>query len=988
MDNKLLSQFHTLAEDEQTIVLALAVILLPIGQVNFQQLLKQAHCFKPDTINQIAKPLKDKLLELHILENSREGWLCNAKLADYLIKIAAKESFFNALVNEVLKSHYYFHLNFTSVFKKLRLYLYINDSVQFKNSLEIIYRQFPDQFSSSLQRLFFNDFDEAWFAQLDNEIRFIALKSYLEENQFNLADCSLAYPLLEKYFATIKTKVTRQTVIEYRLLRGNFDNVEEWLLEDTSLGDLYLLATLRFLQNKNTEAIDLFNYYFTELKKITRKRNLTINGFCGLFYHLSLLKTRAPEHLDTLKKQLIIASKVENDEYINCHLYLLDALDVYRGRLTIDKSEFLLNKYLSTKNTPYAHLFHVLTLYWLDDVNLMLKMNKDFLVTLANFCKQAHQFGYKWYAVVSSLLLERLAYNDKQCVQIAALYKGSPLGDIIDLLPKIAVWERALNALAQLNDSSPTMQQVEPQSRMIWLLSLNNDHFNLQPREQKMGKSGRWTKGKAVSLKRLSDNLADFDYLSEQDKQICRGIEIEYEHEYYGYGLRPDFVLGEKALLAAVGHPHLYWAEREDFMNPIEIKVSQPQLLVKEKGASLHIFLLPQIKNNATLVLEKTANDGVTVYKISKQHQQVAEILGRNGLIVPNHAKQQVIDSITAIASTLTVQSDIGGQSVHAEEVSADSRLHVHLQPVSDGLQIEIFVQPFSDGGPIYKPAVGGRTVLAEIEGKQLQTTRDFNQEINYLEQTLTACPQLYPSKELHWLMDDPEMALEALLQLQALPDFVLLQWPKGKSIKISRVLGLAASHFSIRKENNWFSVEGNLQIGEGDVLQMQQLLQLLKTAKGRFLTLEEGQVIALTQELRQRLEDFAGLGDLHHDQMRFHPLAAPALEEITQGMTIKAEKQWQQQVQRLQEMTLIEPQLPSTFQGELRDYQLEGYQWMCRLAHWGAGACLADDMGLGKTVQALALILARASEGATLILAPTSVCMNWLEETQRLAPT
>jgi SNF2 family DNA or RNA helicase len=104
--------------------------------------------------------------------------------------------------------------------------------------------------------------------------------------------------------------------------------------------------------------------------------------------------------------------------------------------------------------------------------------------------------------------------------------------------------------------------------------------------------------------------------------------------------------------------------------------------------------------------------------------------------------------------------------------------------------------------------------------------------------------------------------------------------------------------------------------------------------------------------------------------------------------MTIKAEKQWQQQVQRLQEMALIEPQLPSTFQGELRDYQLEGYQWLCRLAHWGAGACLADDMGLGKTVQALALILARASEGATLILAPTSVCMNWLEETQRFAPT
>jgi SNF2 family DNA or RNA helicase len=44
--------------------------------------------------------------------------------------------------------------------------------------------------------------------------------------------------------------------------------------------------------------------------------------------------------------------------------------------------------------------------------------------------------------------------------------------------------------------------------------------------------------------------------------------------------------------------------------------------------------------------------------------------------------------------------------------------------------------------------------------------------------------------------------------------------------------------------------------------------------------------------------------------------------------------------------------------------------------------------MGLGKTVQALALILSRAPQGPTLILAPTSVCINWLEECARFAPT
>jgi SNF2 family DNA or RNA helicase len=51
-------------------------------------------------------------------------------------------------------------------------------------------------------------------------------------------------------------------------------------------------------------------------------------------------------------------------------------------------------------------------------------------------------------------------------------------------------------------------------------------------------------------------------------------------------------------------------------------------------------------------------------------------------------------------------------------------------------------------------------------------------------------------------------------------------------------------------------------------------------------------------------------------------------------------------------------------------------------------GGCLADDMGLGKTLQALGVLLERAAGGPALVIAPTSVCGNWLAETQRFAPT
>jgi SNF2 family DNA or RNA helicase len=44
--------------------------------------------------------------------------------------------------------------------------------------------------------------------------------------------------------------------------------------------------------------------------------------------------------------------------------------------------------------------------------------------------------------------------------------------------------------------------------------------------------------------------------------------------------------------------------------------------------------------------------------------------------------------------------------------------------------------------------------------------------------------------------------------------------------------------------------------------------------------------------------------------------------------------------------------------------------------------------MGLGKTLQTLAVMLMVATEGPILAIAPTSVCMNWISEAQRFAPT
>ena len=68
-----------------------------------------------------------------------------------------------------------------------------------------------------------------------------------------------------------------------------------------------------------------------------------------------------------------------------------------------------------------------------------------------------------------------------------------------------------------------------------------------------------------------------------------------------------------------------------------------------------------------------------------------------------------------------------------------------------------------------------------------------------------------------------------------------------------------------------------------------------------------------------------------------------------------------------------------------LRPYQREGVEWLWKLSEMRMGGVLADDMGLGKTLQSLAFIVARG--GPALVVCPSSLVQNWLEESAKFAP-
>jgi len=81
----------------------------------------------------------------------------------------------------------------------------------------------------------------------------------------------------------------------------------------------------------------------------------------------------------------------------------------------------------------------------------------------------------------------------------------------------------------------------------------------------------------------------------------------------------------------------------------------------------------------------------------------------------------------------------------------------------------------------------------------------------------------------------------------------------------------------------------------------------------------------------------------------------------------------------------------PKGLQTRLRDYQQQGLDWLQFLREYRLAGVLADDMGLGKTVQVLAHLLLEQERGRTdlpsLVVAPTSLMVNWRREAMRFAP-
>jgi superfamily II DNA or RNA helicase len=227
-------------------------------------------------------------------------------------------------------------------------------------------------------------------------------------------------------------------------------------------------------------------------------------------------------------------------------------------------------------------------------------------------------------------------------------------------------------------------------------------------------------------------------------------------------------------------------------------------------------------------------------------------------------------------------------------------------------------------------------------------------------------------------------MELVERLKAMARPD-IELEW-LGEAPRLVRASRPRDLRVQVQDRHDWFGLSGEIDV-DGERVALALLLDAVRERR-RLVRLDGRVWLSIAEELAERLAPLAHLSHPAKDGVEIGPAALSALDDLERdGVSLAAQGTFAKLLGRMRAASAEAPAVPAGFGGTLRDYQVDGYRWLCRLASWGAGACLADDMGLGKTLQALALLCQRAGQGPALVVAPTSVCANWVNEARRFAP-
>ena len=745
------------------------------------------------------------------------------------------------------------------------------------------------------------------------------------------------------------------------LLTGRLDEV----LQKMTPGSLYAkkLTAVRLLhEGRPDEALRLLTAVLKEEDNDTFVEPLT-----NFAYGLALGLTATPAAKRTAEK-LMKSRKLKGEDY--CYAMLLALHHYVRGDAADFVKAFSLNDCKDRMNWRLAALF--LKHYQVLDKDIpVITPPEDIVMTE----------GYDYL---------RLLYSDDFAAMkmiAAKLHEQTGLqGNLLPPVKKTERWERVIDQLMKLNTSVDAKHKTEVRKemeRVAYVVNLHN--YNVQPKLQKSKDGGiTWSKGRNIAMKSFS--IGGEPCMTAQDRQVATMVET---YNYGWYGQVSYELSGARVIAALVGCQSVYDEKTDQLVDIVEEPL---QLMVQpsQNGFSVRSNVNMKQVDSTGVCITQHGDKQLSVVKVSTSQKKTLELLSEIG-VFPKRSKTQLTNLLKTLSGDFTVMSPLLKNAADLKRVEASALIAVQIAPTdSQRFSVTLAVKPFGEHPPYQRPACGIEIVSTTIDGEQVQTERDFKQEsanAGRVRQTLADCEQS-PYEEDCWTLDTAE-SLTLLEWLRTHTDVAYAEWPKGSRMRVVRpMITPDRLRLKISSAGQWFELEGDVNIGDKEKMKVAELLERLRHADGNFIRLGDDEYIALSEQLRRQLQALDQMTTGRGQKLKVAAMNGLQLQSLgDMGAKVKADEGFTLLMQRIREADKLTFDVPTNIHAELRPYQLQGFEWMSRLAHWGAGACLADDMGLGKTLQAITLMQARAAKGPQLVVMPTSVVLNWQAELRRFAP-
>ena len=573
-------------------------------------------------------------------------------------------------------------------------------------------------------------------------------------------------------------------------------------------------------------------------------------------------------------------------------------------------------------------------------------------------------------------------------VDAVLLWLHEPLDDtrarLVAELRKPA-WERALAALdaaLRLGD------RVHSGEHITFRLEVMGTQILVQPHVHRISKKGTPTLGTAVPWAKLASTYAGI--LSAEDRKVAA-----VPNRGYGHADRP-------LLMALTGHPRVFL--RQEPRERVSVESARVGLLADQRDTSVVLVAaldgtrlpddtLASLRRGGdpspTFLWEESARR-LTVLELPIEVAQTLDALALYGNDFPPESHAALVEKLSALSARVPVAMP---RTVMGEAIPPQTHAVLRLEIQLDGsVTTELRMRPLPESAT-FTPGEGARDVHVRREGKPFHARRDFLSELSAAAAWLVRLPftpeeRAVPSElPFSATLGGAQRALEFLSHLEAdsqgSPE---LEW-RGAALRVTARAEATALKVSLERRRDWFGLSGGLAI-EGERVSLAVMLDAARR-KERFVALDGERFVEINDVLRKHLERLSDFTYAGKHGLEIGPAAVDVLRGLgNEGAKVDADAAWRKLAERIFLAKELVPRVPAALKAELRDYQLEGYRWMSRLASWGAGAVLADDMGLGKTVQTLAVLLDRAKAGPQLVVAPTSVGFNWIDEAKKFAPS